>query len=79
MIRLSKSAAIQFAGDGIRSNCILPGPVLTPMQDRWQDRPDLQDQVAAAVPLGRLGQAGDIAEAALFLLSGARAISLGRS
>lgn len=36
MIRLSKSLAIQFAAYNIRSNCILPGAVETPMQDRWK-------------------------------------------
>ena len=36
MIRLSKSLAIQFASDNIRSNCILPGAVDTSMQKRWK-------------------------------------------
>jgi 3-oxoacyl-[acyl-carrier protein] reductase len=69
IIRLSKSIAIQFAADGIRSNVILPGPVLSPMQERWQGKPELQAQVAAHVPLGRLGTPQDQANACLFLLS----------
>ncbi|MGF1610200.1 MAG: SDR family NAD(P)-dependent oxidoreductase [Kiloniellales bacterium] len=69
IIRLSKSIAIQFAADGIRSNTILPGPVLSPMQERWQRKPELQAQVAAHVPLGRLGTPQDQADACLFLLS----------
>lgn len=69
IIRLSKSIAIQFAADGIRSNTILPGPVLSPMQERWQGKPELQAQVAAHVPLGRLGTPQDQADACLFLLS----------
>ena len=36
MIRLSKSFAIQFATNNIRSNIILPGPIETGMQDRWK-------------------------------------------
>ena len=69
MIALSKSLAIQFARDGIRSNCILPGPVDSPMQDRWRDDPAHKQAVAQAVPLGRVGTPQDIADACLFLLS----------
>ncbi|MGH6928895.1 MAG: SDR family NAD(P)-dependent oxidoreductase, partial [Dongiaceae bacterium] len=69
MLALSKSIAIQFARDGIRSNCILPGPVDSPMQDRWRDNPAQKKAVAEAVPLGRIGVPQDIADACLFLLS----------
>ena len=69
MIALSKSLAVQFAGDGIRSNCLLPGGTQSPMQARWADDPALRDRAAAHVPLGRLGTTQDMANAALFLLS----------
>ena len=69
MLALSKSLAIQFAGDRIRSNCILPGPVESPMQDRWRENPAQKSAVAGAVPLGRVGTTQDMADAALFLLS----------
>jgi len=66
---LSKSLAIQFAKDGIRSNVILPGLTLTPLQARWEGKPEVQAEVAASIPLGRLGSAQDQADACLFLLS----------
>ncbi|MBP5858606.1 SDR family oxidoreductase [Marivibrio halodurans] len=69
VVRLSKSLAIQLAKDGIRSNCILPGAIMTPMQARWDGDADTQAAVAGAVPLGRIGRADDVASAALFLLS----------
>ncbi len=69
VIRLSKSLAIQFAGAGIRSNVILPGPAATPMQARWDSDPAAAEAVARAVPLGRLGSPKDMADACLFLLS----------
>jgi 3-oxoacyl-[acyl-carrier protein] reductase len=69
VVRLSKSLAIQFAKDGIRSNTILPGPVHTPMQARWDDKPDIQAAIANHVPIGRIGKAEDMANACLFLLS----------
>lgn len=69
VIRLSKSLAIQFAGDGIRSNCILPGPIYTPMQARWDGNDAAIEGIKSFVPLGRVGQAEDVANAVVFLLS----------
>ncbi len=69
VIRLSKSIAIQFAKQGIRSNSILPGPVLSPMQERWEGHDDVLASIADHVPLGRVGTTQDIADACLFLLS----------
>ncbi len=69
VVRLSKSLAIQFAGDGIRSNSILPGPVHTPMQARWDNNRDAMAAINQHVPLGRVGVAEDIANAVMFLLS----------
>ena len=66
---LSKSIAIQFAGDGIRSNTILPGPVASPLQARWEGDDEVLAAVAGQVPLGRVGTTQDIAHACLFLLS----------
>ncbi len=69
LIRLSKSLAIQFAADGIRSNSILPGPVISPMQSRWEANNDVLAAIAAHVPVGRIGATQDISNACLFLLS----------
>jgi len=71
VIRLAKSLAIQFAGDNIRSNVILPGATLSPMQGRWQGDEEAQARAAGFVPLGRLGTTADMTDACLFLLSGA--------
>lgn len=69
VIRLSKSIAIQFARQGIRSNTILPGPVASPMQERWEGKDDVLAAIADHVPVGRIGVTQDIADACLFLLS----------
>ena len=69
VIRLSKSIAVQFAAEAIRSNVILPGGTLSPMQARWQGRPEAQAAAAGHVPLGRLGTTQDMSDACLFLLS----------
>jgi len=69
VIRLAKSLAIQFAVDNIRSNVILPGPTMSPMQERWQGNDEAQARIAGFVPLGRLGALEDMTDACLFLLS----------
>lgn len=69
MIRLSKSLAIQFATYNIRSNIILPGPIDTPMQDRWKKNPKAKKQLSKMIPLHRIGKPEDIANTILFLLS----------
>ena len=69
MIRLSKSLAIQFADQNIRSNCILPGAVDTPMQNRWKKNPKAKKNLAKLIPLQKIGRPEDVANAILFLLS----------
>ncbi len=69
IIGLSKSLAVQYAADGIRSNVLVPGATDSPMQDRWKGDPDLKQATAAGVPLGRVGTPQDMANAVLFLLS----------
>jgi NAD(P)-dependent dehydrogenase (short-subunit alcohol dehydrogenase family) len=69
LLALSKSIAVQFARDGIRSNVLLPGAAESPMQARWQADPALKARTAAGVPLGRVGTTQDMADACLFLLS----------
>ena len=68
VINLTRLAALEYADKKIRVNCICPGIIETPMADRVMgQRP--RDQVARLEPIGYLGQAGDIANAALFLAS----------
>ena len=69
MVRLSKSLAIQFASYNIRSNIILPGPIDTPMQNRWKKNPKAKKQLTKIIPLQRIGKPNDIANTILFLLS----------
>ena len=69
MIRLSKSIAIQYASKNIRSNSILPGPVDTPMQNRWKNNPNAKKNLIKIIPLQRVGKPENIADTVLFLLS----------
>ena len=69
MIRLSKSFAIQFASNKIRSNIILPGPIDTGMQIRWRKNPNAKKNLEKFIPLNKVGKPEDISNASLFLLS----------
>ena len=69
MIRLSKSFAIQFASEKIRSNIILPGAVDTGMQIRWRKNPNAKKNLEKFIPLNKVGKPEDISNASLFLLS----------
>ncbi|MET0338793.1 MAG: SDR family oxidoreductase [Caulobacter sp.] len=76
VVGLTKSLAQRFAPDGIRVNVVCPGLSDTPMMAGFVGRSgDPKEQAAneqkmlASVPLGRLGKADEIANAALWLLS----------
>jgi len=69
VIALTRAMAIDHAAQGIRVNCIAPGPVYTPMVYAAGMSPELRDQRRRASPLGVEGTGWDIAHAALFLAS----------
>jgi len=77
---LTRTMALDYAREGIRVNCVLPGPVDTP--HAWQgvepsEIPALRDRVGAEVPIGRVGQPNDIAATILFLCSDSAAFITG--
>ena len=66
---LTKSTAVQYAGDGIRANVIHPGPTRTAMFLSGFPDEEAIEKRRALVPLGRIGTAEDVAYGALFLAS----------
>ncbi|RKP51480.1 SDR family oxidoreductase [Cohnella endophytica] len=66
---LSKAAATTFGRQGIRVNALFPGIIETPMTQALSTSKELLGRLIQATPLQRLGQAIDIAQAALFLAS----------
>jgi len=71
VINLTRTAAVEYARDGIRVNCVCPGAIDTRATELLaKDRADeLRAAHAAAHPLGRLGRADEVAHAVLFLAS----------
>ena len=67
---LTRTLALEWGGEGIRVNSIVPGPISgTEGFDRLAPSEEIQQQVAKSVPLRRNGQKQDIANCALFLAS----------
>ena len=65
----SKSAAIQYAGEGIRVNSVHPGFVDSPMTQASHAIPEVHDLRVGRTPLGRMGTPEDIAAGILYLAS----------
>jgi NAD(P)-dependent dehydrogenase (short-subunit alcohol dehydrogenase family) len=67
---LTKSAALEAAGFGVRVNAVAPGPIETAMLDRFTGGADRKASLVAGVPLKRAGRPEEIADAILFAASG---------
>jgi NAD(P)-dependent dehydrogenase (short-subunit alcohol dehydrogenase family) len=65
---LTKATAIQYAGEGIRVNSVHPGPIVTPMIEEGVD-PETHRLLLSRIPLGRYGEAENVAFGVLFLAS----------
>ncbi|MFF2618094.1 SDR family NAD(P)-dependent oxidoreductase [Kitasatospora sp. NPDC058046] len=70
VLMFTRHLALEVAGEGVRVNAIAPGAVRTE-RTAAQMPPEVQAAVAAAHPLGRLGEPADVASATLFLASDA--------
>jgi cyclopentanol dehydrogenase len=66
---LTKAAAIQYAGENIRVNSVHPGFALTPLTAQGYQGQERQDNSLSRTPIGRLGNANDIAYGILYLAS----------
>ena len=75
LVQFTKVTAVAYAAKGVRLNCVVPGLMFTPLVERLAQRynqGDYEGMVAKRhkqVPMGRMGDAWDVAHAALFLSS----------
>ena len=65
----TKSAAIQYAPEGIRVNSVHPGPIVTPMTEARRSDSVVQQVMVSRIPLGRYGESKDVAYGVLYLAS----------
>jgi len=68
VLGLTKAMARELAPDGVRSNAICPGFIATDITG-GKLTPDMMTQILAGIPMGRAGEASDVAGCALFLAS----------
>ena len=71
VIQLSRSLAVDHGRQGVRTNALCPGLILTPLCEVLNEMPALNAAWQKAIPLGRTGKAEELAEVALFLASDA--------
>ncbi|GAN82110.1 oxidoreductase/short-chain dehydrogenase/reductase SDR [Acidocella aminolytica 101 = DSM 11237] len=66
---LSRQLAFEWGAKGVRSNCVSPGMIRTPLSEAFYQTPGIAEKRAAIIPARRIGEPRDIAEAVLFLAS----------
>jgi NAD(P)-dependent dehydrogenase (short-subunit alcohol dehydrogenase family) len=77
VVGITKTAAMEYAQDNIRVNCVNPGYIKTPMTD--PSMAERYDALMAKVPMHRLGTADEIAEAVVWMLSDRASFMTGAS
>ena len=66
---LSRQLAVEWGPKGVRSNCVAPSLVITPLSRGTYELPGVMEARCGTVPLGRIGLPEDMAQAVLFLVS----------
>ncbi len=80
VIGLTRAAALEYSAKGIRVNAVLPGVVRTPLFERAVAAdPGVLQAIESMHPIGRLGQASEIADAAVWLCSDASSFVTGHA
>lgn len=70
VIGLTRTAALEYSGQGVRVNAVAPGVIDTPMVQRSREEsPESTEQAVAATPIGRLGEPAEVGDAAVWLCS----------
>jgi glucose 1-dehydrogenase len=69
MENLTKTLALEYAGQGIRVNAVGPGAVVTPINKAWIDNPKARAEVESHIPMSRAAAAEEIASVFTFLAS----------
>jgi 3-oxoacyl-[acyl-carrier protein] reductase len=76
IINLMRYLAKEWAAEGVRVNCLAPGPIATPMVT-GRFSPEVMQRLRAAVPLGEIGEPLHVAHAVDYLTSPAAAFVTG--
>lgn len=79
IVGLTKTAALEYATSGIRVNAILPGPIRRTLLHEYitQAHPEVKEHMLNSIPMRRMGEPEDIAEAVMWLCSDAASFVTG--
>jgi NAD(P)-dependent dehydrogenase (short-subunit alcohol dehydrogenase family) len=69
VLAMTREIAVEYARKGVRCNALCPGPIDTPLLAELLSDPARRQRRFVHIPMGRLGQAEELAKAALFLAS----------
>jgi NAD(P)-dependent dehydrogenase (short-subunit alcohol dehydrogenase family) len=69
VLSMTREMAVEYARQGIRANALCPGPIQTPLLEELLSDPGRRARRMVHIPMGRLGRAEELAQAALFLAS----------
>jgi len=69
VLSMTREIAVEYARRGIRCNALCPGPIETPLLMQLLSDEEKKQRRFVHIPMGRLGQAEELAKAALFLAS----------
>jgi NAD(P)-dependent dehydrogenase (short-subunit alcohol dehydrogenase family) len=69
VLAMTREMAVEYGRQGIRANALCPGPIETPLLAELMSDPQRRARRLVHIPMGRLGQASELAKAALFLAS----------
>ena len=78
-LQLARNLAVEWGRHNVRVNCIAPGLVRTDFARALWENPETLNAVTATTPLGRIGEADEIAGAAVFLASRAGSFTTGQT
>ena len=79
VVGLTKTAALEYAAQGIRVNCVCPGYIQTPMTAPGMQDPERLAHMLAREPVGRMGQPEEVAETVVWLCSAAASFVTGHT
>ena len=80
VVGLTKTASLEYAKAGIRVNAVCPGYIWTLLiEQALLSRPEMEAQIIARHPVGRMGQPEEIAEAVVWLCSDAASFVTGHT
>jgi gluconate 5-dehydrogenase len=78
LVGFTRAVAADWAARGVTVNAIAPGGFMTDANRRWfRERPQLQQEIEAAIPMGRLGEPDEIGPLAVYLAGDASAYMTG--